>query len=84
MLPRRLRREGLLRRGEALPFEYWTLSPNMSEFVVSDADAFARMDPHAVSTYFVSRGYQDVTRPTWGRRLTYGYEPVVLVKPGLS
>lgn len=79
VLPRRIRRERLLRRGD-LPFDYWLLTPNLSEFVVSDADAFARMDPHAVSTYFVSRGYDDINRPTRKRRMMYGYEPVELLK----
>lgn len=81
VLPGRIRREWRLRQGTPLPFEYWRLTPNLSEFVVSDADAFARLDPHAVASYFVSRGYRDMNRASRSSRLMYGYEPVALVKP---
>lgn len=82
VLPSRLGREAALRRqGRELPFTYRRLKPNLDEHLTSDSDAFSSMDPHALAAYFISRGYEDLRRPTAWRRLMYGYEPVVVRKP---
>lgn len=82
VLPGRLAREWrLLRRSGPQQLTYKRLNPNLDEFLVSDSDAFASLDPHAVASYFLSRGYEIDTRTSIVRRLLYGYEPVVAAKP---
>ena len=80
VLPGRVRREVQLGRGRPRRFEYRRLDPNLVEYLVSDSDAYASLDPQAVSAFFVDRGYRDERRDTWYRRLLYGYEPVVVRK----
>jgi SAM-dependent methyltransferase len=82
VLPGRISREIRVARGNRIPFSYWKLRPNMREYLVADSDAFSSMDPHAMSTYFVSRGYADRQRPSGGSRLLYQYDPVWVVKGG--
>jgi SAM-dependent methyltransferase len=80
VLPGRLTRELRLRLGRPVPFEYRKLEPNLEEFLVSDSDAFSSMDPQAAASYFISRGYRDLRRPSASRRLMYVFEPVLLEK----
>jgi SAM-dependent methyltransferase/uncharacterized protein YbaR (Trm112 family) len=81
VMPGRIRREYALRRGVRLGLDHWKLEPNLSEYLVSDSDASVRVDPHAVSAFFVSRGYRDLRRRGPSQRLRYGYEPVIVEKP---
>ncbi len=81
LLPGRIGRELAIRAGRQLDFRYRRLSPNLDEYLTSDSDAFTSMDPHAVASYFISRGYRDLRRPRPVRRLLYGYEAVVIRKP---
>lgn len=81
ILPGRVRREFRLVKGHRLPFDYRPLQPNLDEYLASDSDAFSSMDPHAMSSYFMSRGYSDLRRGDARRRLLYLYEPVEVRKP---
>lgn len=82
VLPARVRRELALRVGRRrLAFPSFKLEPNLETFVASDSDAFTSMDAHAAATFFISRGYSDLVRPTALRRLLYGNEPVLVRKP---
>jgi SAM-dependent methyltransferase len=80
-LPRRLLREIRYRRGQPLDFDYSRLSPNLEEYLGTDSDAFTSMDPHAAILYFASRGWEILSHPTTGSRLTARSEPVVVRKP---
>lgn len=81
VLPGRLRRELSLRLGGELELGYQKLKPNLTEFLVSDSDAFTSLDPQAVAAYFISRGYRDLRRTSAASRLLYAYEPVIVEKP---
>ncbi len=82
LLPGRLRRESALRGGRPVAFEFRPLDPNLEQYLVSDSDAFGSLDPAAVSAFYVSRGYTDLHRPSARSRLTYGFEPLLVRKPG--
>jgi SAM-dependent methyltransferase len=82
VLPGRLRRELALRRGTPVAMEYRRLSPNLERYVDSDSDAYTSLDPHAMASFFLARGYRDLRRDHWRRRLLYAYEPVIVEKPG--
>lgn len=81
VLPGRLRRELGLRQGRTQELEYRRLSPNLHEYLDSDSDAYTSLDPHAMAVFFLSRGYRDLRRATWTKRVLYAYEPVVVKKP---
>jgi SAM-dependent methyltransferase len=83
VMPGRISREIQLSRGRPPTFSYRKLAPNLDEMLVSDSDAFSSLDPHAVSTFFLGRGYRDLRRASAFARLLYGYEPVVVEKPEL-
>ncbi len=80
VLPGRLRREQMLRQDHTVPFQYRRLQPNLDAYLTSDSDAFSSMDPQAVSAYFLSRGYEELERPSVIGRLMYAYDPVVITK----
>ena len=80
-IPLRLYREVRLRLGQLLPFDYRRLSPNLSEHIYTDCDAFTSMDPHAVIAYYLSRGWEVLSHPTFFRRFVSRHEPVVIRKP---
>lgn len=80
VLPARLQREFRLRRGGIQQLDYRRLSPNLDEYLDSDSDAYTSLDPQAVATFFLARGYRDLGRATAAKRLLYGYEPVVVEK----
>jgi SAM-dependent methyltransferase len=82
VLPGRLRRELALRRGAPVAMQYRRLNPNLERYVDSDSDAYTSLDPQAMAAFFIARGYRDLRRPGWRRRLLYAYEPVVVEKPG--
>ena len=74
VLPGRLRREILLRSGRRVPFDYRRLTPNPSEYVTTDSDAFASLDPQAVASHFCVSGIHrsrsvapDRAHPLWLR-----------------
>jgi SAM-dependent methyltransferase len=64
-----------------LPFKYRRLSPNLTEYVYTDCDAFTSMDPHAAILYFATRGWSILSHPSRSARLLSRYEPVVVKKP---
>ncbi len=81
-IPVRIYREiRLVLSGEPLSFDYRRLSPELSEYVYTDCDAFASMDPHAAIMYYLSRGWQILSHPTFIRRFFARHEPVVVRKP---
>ena len=80
IFPARILRELRALPGCAVSFDYRRLTPNLKEYVYTDCDAFSSLDPHAVITYFRSRGWDIVSHP--GRtRWTARYEPVIVRKP---
>lgn len=82
LLPARIHREVAVHTGkQPLSFSYRKLEPNLTNFVVSDSDAFCSLDPQAASSFFISRGYADLGRPSGMSRLFYGSEAVVVRKP---
>src|SRR5215472_2508498 len=64
-----------------LPFKYRRLSPNLTEYVYTDCDAFTSMDPHAAILYFATRGWSILSHPSYSARLLSRHEPVVVKKP---
>ena len=64
-----------------LVFDYRRLSPNLSEYVYTDCDAFTSMDPHAAILYYYSRGYNILSHPTFTRGFLARHDPVVIQKP---
>lgn len=82
ILPGRVLREAGLRRGARdLPLAYGRRQPNFDVYLGPDSDACNALDPEAVSSWFVSRGYEDLRREGLAARLLYGYEPVHVRKP---
>jgi SAM-dependent methyltransferase len=81
--PRRLARE-LEMRLHAPPFRYKRLSPNLTEYVGTDCDAFTSMDPHAAIVWFAARGWTVLSHPTVRARLLARHEPVVIQKPRIN
>lgn len=80
-MPRRVCREFGARMGTPLVFDYAPLSPNLTEYVGTDCDAFTSMDPHAVIMYFRSRGWNVPSHPTFRARFLARHDPVVMRKP---
>ncbi len=81
VMPRRVWREWRRLRGEALSFDYRRLSPNLTEHIYTDCDAFSALDPHAVVLYYLTRGWQVLSHPGFGSRFLARNEPVVVRKP---
>jgi SAM-dependent methyltransferase len=81
LLPRRALRELQLALGRRLPFDYRRLQPNLEEYVASDSDAFARMDPHACALFYLSRGYRVRGADSLIGRLALRYVPVEVQRP---
>jgi SAM-dependent methyltransferase len=80
-IPRRALRELRARRHSPLTFDYARLSPNLTEYVGTDCDAFTSMDPHAAIMYFLSRGWDVLSHPTFRTRFLARHEPVIARKP---
>lgn len=81
IIPQRLFRE--LRYGfkrEPLVFEYKRLNPNLQEYISSDSDAFAAIDPHSLILYFLSRKYQILNVRGLLRRIFFMRHPVIVKK----
>lgn len=78
---RRLRVERRLSSGQPLPLEYTRLNPNLETYVGTDCDAFTSLDPHAVTAWFLSRGWVSLSHETRKSRLLARHEPVVVQKP---
>jgi SAM-dependent methyltransferase len=66
-----------------LPFKYRRLTPNLTEYVYTDCDAFTSMDPHAAILYFATRGWDILSHPSRRARLLSRHEPIVVKKPKL-
>lgn len=59
ILPLRLLREQRARwEGADFELDVGRLEPNLEEPIVSDSDAFASIDPHAVALFYKSRGFE--------------------------
>jgi SAM-dependent methyltransferase len=80
LLPR-VRRELLLASGAVVSFDYVRLTPNLVSYEYTDSDAFTSMYPHAAICYFLSRGWESLTHPSFGQRFVARHEPVLLRKP---
>ena len=78
-LPQRVARE-LLALVRTPRFTYKRLTPNLSEYVGTDCDAFTSMDPHAAILYFVKRGWTVVSHDTWMSRMLVRNGAIVLRK----
>jgi SAM-dependent methyltransferase len=79
--PFRIAREIRALRNVPLPFTYRQLTPNLTDYVYTDCDAFTSMDPHAAILYFATRGWDVLSHPSCGARLLSRHEPVVVKKP---
>jgi SAM-dependent methyltransferase len=79
-LPRRVRRETML-PFRVPGFDYERLTPNLTEYVGTDCDAFTSMDPHSAILYFAARGWEVPSHPTRRQRMLARHEPVVIRKP---
>jgi SAM-dependent methyltransferase len=79
--PFRLAREVKALSKRPLPFRYRRLTPNLTDYVYTDCDAFTSMDPHAAIVYFASRGWRILSHPNFRTRLFSRHEPVVVMKP---
>jgi SAM-dependent methyltransferase len=66
---------------EPLPFHYRRLTPNLTDYVYTDCDAFTSMDPHAAILYFATRGWNILSHPSWAARMLSRHEPIVVKKP---
>lgn len=67
--------------GRPMSFRYRRLTPNLAEYLGPDSDASAAMDPHAVITYFLSRGYTILNAPTLRARLLVRHAAMIVRKP---
>lgn len=82
ILPARLFREiRAAIRSQPLSFEYRRLSPNLAEYIYTDCDAFASLDPHAAILYFKTRGWKVLSHPKFKCRIMARHQPVVVQKP---
>jgi len=66
--------------GRPLAFTYRRLTPNLEEYMTSDSDAYASMDPHTVIMYYRSRGYEILGARSLKQRLLVRHVPVVVRK----
>lgn len=76
VLPRLLRE---VRRPKSLAFR--PIRGNYTEYLTSDSDAAASIDPHAAILFFVKRRYDVLSHPTLKSRLLVRNAPVVVRKP---
>lgn len=80
--PRRLWRElRALARRAPLPLDFKRLKPNLNEYLVSDSDAWASIDPHAAISYLRTRGYEVESHSRFVSRMLARHEPVLARKP---
>jgi len=70
----------LVVKGHSQPLDYGRLTPNLTEFLISDSDASCSLDPHAVIIWFHSRGYRVRGAETILQRLLFPYAPVIVQK----
>ena len=78
-LPQRVARE-LLALVRTPRFTYKRLTPNLTEYVGTDCDAFTSMDPHAAILYFAKRGWTIVSHGTWTSRMLVRNGAIVVRK----
>lgn len=82
VIPRRLGRELQYRLAPAdWHFKYKRLSPNLTEYIYTDCDAFCSLDPHEVALLFRRWGYRIPSAPRFLSRLFLRHEAVVVKKP---
>jgi SAM-dependent methyltransferase len=79
--PGRLLSELQLWLNGPVAFRYRRLTPNMTRYVYTDSDAFSSMDPHAALIFFLSRGWDVMSHPGFGRRIRVRHEALVVRKP---
>jgi SAM-dependent methyltransferase len=82
-IPVRLWREASFFIGLRKPvrFRYRTLKANYETYWCTDADASNAMDPHEMLLWFVSRGWQTPSHPTWLKRFLVRHGAIVVRKP---
>lgn len=82
VIPKRITREILYAlKKRPVAFTYKRLKPNLEEYVYTDCDAFASMDPHMAIIYYRSRGYKILKHGSLVQRLFVRHEPVLIQKP---
>jgi SAM-dependent methyltransferase len=80
-LPKRAWREIKALRGRPRQLDYRPLKPNLDEYLCSDSDAWASIDPHAAITFLRTRGYRVLSHASSGRRFFVRHDPVIAEKP---
>lgn len=75
--PRRLRREMSAPFGAPAPLEFRSLTPNLDDYLVSDSDACASIDPHAAVIALLGLGYQVSNNRSIWRRMLLRHDPVI-------
>jgi hypothetical protein len=80
-MPTRLVNELKALVNKPLPFKYRRLSPNLTEYIYTDCDAFTSMDPHAAILYFATRGWRVLSHQNRWTRMLSRHEPIVVEKP---
>ena len=82
--PRRLLRELRTLGGKPARLDFRGLTPNLDEYLCSDSDAWASIDPHAAITFLRTRGYRIRSGQGLLARLLVRHAPVVGQKPPRS
>ena len=78
-IPKRLIRETLLKNNQKLLWR--RLNPRFDlMYKVSDSEAYASIDVHECIYWFLARGYDCLSHPTFIRRITAGHDIVLLRK----
>jgi len=82
VIPSRLFREIQFRWSSGLwRFRYTRLSPNLTDYIDTDCDAFSSLDPHEAVLLFLRWGYEVPSASSFLRRLFLRHVPVVVRKP---
>jgi SAM-dependent methyltransferase len=82
-LPVRLWRECVffMRKRRPVRLRYRSLRPNYETYWCTDADASSALDPHEMLLWFISRGWQTPSHPTWRRRFLVRHGAIIVRKP---
>lgn len=81
LLPRRLLREFRFWMGRPIRLQFKPLQPNLEEYLTSDSDASAAIDPHAAVVTLKSWGYEVFSHPGMSSRLRARADPVIAGRP---
>ena len=82
VIPRRLFREIQFRWSSGpWRFRYTRLSPNLTEYIYTDCDAFSSLDPHEAVLWFLRSGCEAPSASSFFRRVFLRNVAVVVKKP---